>query len=124
MKLGIIFSIVVLLSGCQLFSSPKPYEPPEPVKVVTVEVQPEIYHPPMPATIQLEDVRWIVITKDNLQEKLIEVEKLSGNEFVVFAVTPRDYENLAYNLQEIRRYIRQLQENVVYYREITKPKEE
>ena len=112
-----------VLAGCQLFARPQPYVPPEPVKVITVEIQPEIYQPPLPQSVKLEDIRWIVITNDNLQEKIAELEKITGNDFVVFAITPHDYENLAYNLQEIRRYVRQLNEVVVYYRSVTKPKE-
>jgi hypothetical protein len=106
-----------------MFAKPLPYVPPEPVKVVTVEIQPEIYQPPLPKSVKLEDIRWIVITKDNLSEKVTELENITGNDFVVFAMTPHDYENLAYNLQEVRRYIRQLNEVVVYYQSVTKSKE-
>lgn len=122
MKLSKVIFISIptlILSGCQLFSSPTPYVPPEPVEVITIEVKPEIYQPPLPQPIQFEDVRWVVITDDNLEDKMDEVEKFTGNDFVVFAVTPHDYENLAYNFQEVRRYIRQLLETVLYYREVT-----
>ncbi len=122
-KILTLLSFSVLLSGCQMFAKPLPYVPPEPVKVVTVEIQPEIYQPPLPQSVKLEDIRWIVITKDNLSEKVTELENITGNDFVVFAITPHDYENLAYNLQEIRRYIRQLNEVVVYYQSVTKSKE-
>ncbi len=122
-KILVLIGLNVLLAGCQLFARPQPYVPPEPVKVITVEIQPEIYQPPLPQSVKLEDIRWVVITNDNLQEKIAELEKITGNDFVVFAITPHDYENLAYNLQEIRRYIRQLNEVVVYYRSVTKPKE-
>lgn len=34
-------------------------------------------------------------------------------------MTPQSYENMAYNLQEIRRYVRQQKEIILYYREAT-----
>jgi hypothetical protein len=37
-------------------------------------------------------------------------------------MTPQSYENMAYNFQEMRRYIRQQTEIIKYYREATKPK--
>lgn len=122
-KYMIAFLTVVFLSGCQLLSSPQPYEPPEPVKIITVEVQPEIYQPPFPQPVRLEDVRWFVITQDNLQEKISEIEKLTGGNLVIYAITPHDYENFAHNFQEVRRYIRQLQNDVIYYRETTAKQE-
>jgi len=59
----------------------------------------------------------------NMAEKIYEVEQQTGSEFVMFAVTPQAYENMAYNLQEIRRYMRQQKEIILYYREATKPKD-
>mgnify|MGYP000343819261 CR=1 FL=1 len=33
----------------------------------------------------------------------------------------RDYENLAFNVQDVKRYIKQLGEVVIYYRDVTMP---
>jgi len=118
-KIALYVTLTFSLVGCQLFSGPEPYVPPEPVEVRTVEVRPEIFQPLMPQNLRLEDVRWFVITRDNLEEKIEEVERLTGNDFVVFGVSPHDYENFAYNFQEVRRYIRQLREIVLYYVEAT-----
>jgi hypothetical protein len=96
--------------------------PLPPVKVITETVQLEIYQPPLPPEIQLDDVQWFVVTKENLEDKIAEVENYTGTDFVVFGMTPQSYENMAYNLQEIRRYIRQQTEIIKYYREATKPK--
>jgi len=96
--------------------------PLPPVKVITETVQLEIYQPPLPPEIQLDDVQWFVVTKENIEDKIAEVENYTGTDFVVFGMTPQSYENMAYNLQEIRRYIRQQTEIIKYYREATKPK--
>lgn len=96
----------------------EPRQIPE-VKVITEEVQTHIYHPPLPQEVRLEDIRWMVLTKDNIDEQIAEAEKLLGGEFVVFAMIPTDYENFAWNIQELRRFIRQQKEIILYYREAT-----
>ena len=114
---------IVLSSGCSVL--PKvDFTPPPPVKVITEEVKMEIYQPPLPQEIKMEDVNWFVITKNNYEESIQKVEKLLGGEFVVFALTPTGYEAMAYNLQEIRRFIRQQKEIILYYREATEVAEE
>lgn len=55
----------------------------------------------------------------NLEQKIAEVEKELGGEFVIMAITPKGYENMAFNLQEIKRYINQQKEIILYYREAT-----
>lgn len=99
-------------------------EPVKPIEVITVPAPFTIYHPPLPQEIVLEDVQWHVITFENLEEKIKELEKLQSIGFVVFAITPQSYENLSYNMQELRRYIRQQNNIIVYYRNIdTVPKD-
>ena len=115
----------IFLQACSFLrpaeTEPLPLPLP-PVKVITETVQLEIYQPPLPPEIQLDDVQWFVVTKENLEDKIAEVENYTGTDFVVFGMTPQSYENMAYNLQEIRRYIRQQTEIIKYYREATKPK--
>jgi hypothetical protein len=38
---------------------------------------------------------------------------------VFFAMSVPDYELMAYNMQEIKRYINEMKEVVVYYRKVT-----
>ena len=119
--LTILLSSLILISlvGCSsMGGSREPRQIPE-VKVITEEVQTHIYHPPLPQEVRLEDIRWMVLTNDNLEEQIAEAEKLLGGEFVVFAMIPTDYENFAWNIQELRRFIRQQKEIILYYREAT-----
>ena len=110
---------LISLVGCgSIGGSREPRQIPE-VKVITEEVQTHIYHPPLPQEVKLEDIRWMVLTKDNIDEQIAEAEKLLGGEFVVFAMIPTDYENFAWNIQELRRFIRQQKEIILYYREAT-----
>jgi hypothetical protein len=111
--------ITISLVGCSsMGGSREPRQIPE-VKVITEEVSTTIYHPPLPQEVRLEDMRWMVLTKDNIDEQIVEAEKLLGGEFVVFAMIPTDYENFAWNIQELRRFIRQQKEIILYYRDAT-----
>lgn len=117
----IIYAVLAmsLLSGCGMLT----WKPPEPLppKIITVkEVVPiDIYQPPMPPGVELLDVNWFVITEENIDEQIAKIERMLGGEFVVFALVPDGYQKMAENLQEIRRYMRQQRELIIYYREAT-----
>ena len=49
------------------------------------------------------------------------MKELNNGEVVFVASTVGDYKVMAEDLQEIKRYIKQLGEVVVYYRDVTMP---
>ena len=113
------FMTIPLLTGCSnLFWNKEEVVPPQ-VEIVTREVPVDIFQPPSPAPLQLEDIRWHVITEENLEEKLSEIKGILGNDFVVFAMIPQSYENMAFNIQELKRYIKEQQQIIIYYRKAT-----
>lgn len=56
-----------------------------------------------------------------LDRFLDDMKKLNGGDVVFVATTIGDYEMMSANMQEIRRYIRELGEVIVYYRNVTLP---
>tara|TARA_B100000131_G_scaffold304073_1_gene328738 strand:+ start:753 stop:992 length:240 start_codon:yes stop_codon:yes gene_type:complete len=72
----------------------------------------------MPREIDLKEPQWYVVSSKNLDEFIARVEKDQG-QVVFFAMSVPDYELMAYNMQELKRYIREVQEVVVYYRKVT-----
>ena len=111
----------LLLGGCSLI---QPQPAPEPIiKTVTEYKTLEIYQPPLPKAIDLQDVEFFVVTEKNLDEQIKKLEKMQDGTYVLFGMTPQDYENMAYNLQELRRYIRQQKEIIIYYRQATQDDE-
>ena len=72
----------------------------------------------MPREIDLKEPYWYVVSDKNIEEFLTRVEKEQG-QVVVFAMSVPDYELMAYNMQELKRYINELKEVVVYYRKVT-----
>jgi len=71
----------------------------------------------MPRAIDLKEPMFYVVSDKNLEEFLADMEKQNGS-VVFIAMTVDDYELMSYNMQEIRRYVNQLKEVVVYYRTI------
>jgi predicted enzyme related to lactoylglutathione lyase len=72
----------------------------------------------MPREIDLKEPYWYVVSDKNLDEFLERVEKEHG-QIVFLAMSVPDYEIMAYNMQELKRYINELKEVVVYYRKVT-----
>ena len=94
---------------------------PREVKIITKPVEIEIFQPDLPDAIELERPKWYVVNRENLEEFLTELERIQSDSPVFFAFTPQDYEKMAYNLQEVRRYILQAKEVIVYYQRVTQP---
>ena len=125
MRISIILSLL-LLSGCSWLGKkdPVPFIAPEPIVITEIKTVPlRIFQPPLPGAIDMIDVSWSVITEENLEEKITQIEKLMDGQFVIFALTPDGYEKMAENLQEIRRYILQQKELILYYRNATSESE-
>ena len=119
MRTVISFLTILFLSGCSFLQN-DPLPTPEPViKTVTEYKTLEIYQPQLPKRIDLQDVEFFVVTEKNLEEQIARISKMQDATFVIFGMTPQDYENMAFNLQELRRYIRQQKEIIIYYRNAT-----
>ena len=74
--------------------------------------------PILPKAVDLKDPYWYVVSEKNIDEFLSRIEQEHGS--VVFvAMSIPDYELMAYNMEELKRYIQELKEVVVYYRKVT-----
>ena len=105
--------MIALMVGCATT--------PREVKIITKPVEIEIFQPDLPDAIELERPKWYVVNRENLEEFLTELERIQSASPVFFAFTPQDYEKMAYNLQELRRYILQAKEVIIYYQRVTQP---
>ena len=73
-----------------------------------------------PKPTQLTDVRVFVVTKENFEQFEAEFIDTYG-ELAFVALSMRDYENLALNIAEIKRYLEQQGEIILYYEEALDP---
>lgn len=101
--------LTLLLSSCGYLRKPE-----KEIVVQTVEVQKVIPVQPQPKPIDMTDVKFYVVTEDNYDEFKEKFMK-RNNDFVFYVVSVHDYENLALNMSELYRYIKQQKEIVVYY---------
>jgi len=97
--------------------------PSKQIEVTAKPIERRIVQPVMPREIDLKEPMWIVVTPDNWEDQLAKIEEQEG-ELVFLAMTIPDYEVMAYNMQELKRYINELKEVVVYYRKVTIKEEE
>ena len=73
-----------------------------------------------PKPVQMNNIKIYVVNKDNYDIFVEEFAKKNG-ELVYIAISVKDYENLSLNIAELRRYLNQQKEIIVYYEEATKP---
>ena len=71
----------------------------------------------MPREIDMKEPYWYVVSDANIEEFVERIKKETGGVF--FAMTPGDYELMAYNLQEIKRFVKETKEVIIYYRTVT-----
>jgi len=132
MKLKILASALTLLtiSGCSLLQ-----QPPREVEIITKPIEIIITQPIMPRPLNLKEPNWYVVSdtrianKDGLYpegytyfDKFVDdIKKKHGGDLVFIAMSVADYELMSYNTQELKRYISQLGEVIVYYRDVTMP---
>ena len=98
----------LLLTGCSLF----PNEPE--IKVVTKVEKTVVPVVERPKPVQLYATKVRVVNKQNLEQFIEEFEKENGNVAFV-ALSIKDYENLALNIADIRRFLNQQTQIIVYY---------
>ena len=108
--------LTLLLSSCGYIRKPE-----KEIVVQTVEVQKVIPVQPRPKPVDMTDVKFYVVTEENYEEFKEKFMK-TNNDFVFYVVSVHDYENLALNMSELFRYIKQQKEIVVYYEEAVKIK--
>ena len=139
---------LLTISGCSLLT-PAPRE----VEIITKPIRIDIVQPVLPRAIDLKEPRWYVVSDakvienclkneagesdcklgredlypegyTHLDKFLDDIKKMHGGDVVFVAMSVEDYEMMSYNTQEIKRYINQLGEVIVYYRNVTLNDEE
>jgi len=108
--------IVFIIFGLGACSSGYKLDNPKPDPVISSKMTEwNIVHPPLPSKVQMLEVVWSVYNKEELLAMIKEAEK-TNKEIVMFSISEKGYENLALNVQELKRYILEQQEVIKYYR--------
>ena len=117
----LILSSVIALSGCStlgsLFSDPPAVPEVAPVEIVTIREPAPMYHPTLPEAVNPAEIEWIVLNPSVMREYIENYDAGEAPAVAYYALTNQAYENLANNLADIRRYIRQSLNIIKYYRD-------
>ena len=123
MQVNVYWKVSSLLLLSLLLSSCSTWNPIKTVEVKTVEVERQIPVQNRPPQIQMNTtMKWWVVTEENFKKFKEEFQKENGDPLVAYVLSVRDYETLALNMAEIKRYIEQQKSIIVYYEEAIKPK--
>ena len=117
-KFLIFWSLLLLvsLSSCS-------WKPEKEVVVQTKIVKPVIDIKARPKGVKMLPVKFYVVTEKNYEEFKERFKKDNG-EFVFYAMSVPSYENLALDMAELRRYIEQQKEIIIYYEKAVKDDKE
>lgn len=89
---------LIFLAGCS--STPKIKE----VAITTTAVEKLPLSLPNPQPLELQEVEWIVVTEENIEE-VWQLLKDKNEGVALFALRHGDYERLALNIKDIRAQI-------------------
>ena len=117
----LLLSSVIALSGCatlgNLFSDPPAVPEVAPVEIVTITEPAPMYHPTLPEAVNPAEIEWVVLNPSVMREYIDNYDEGNAPALAYYALTSQAYENLANNLADIRRYIRQSLNIIKYYRD-------
>ena len=100
---------IILLSSCAAG-----------VKVIdtyTIEKKREPLDLNMPTPLELQDVDWIIITKENADEVFEKIKNDKNGDYALFALTDNGYEKLALNFADIRNKIAEQRQIILSYKD-------
>jgi len=113
--------VLSLLPLCLLISSCSSWPKLKQIEIKTVQVDRVIPTQNRPRPINMNDIKFYVVTSENFEEFKKRYEKANGT-FLFYALSVRDYETLAINMAEIKRYIEQQKQIIIYYEKAVAPK--
>ena len=110
-----------LLLLCLTISSCSSWPKIKQIEIQTVQVERVIPTQNRPRPLNMNDIKFYVVTSENFEDFKKRYEKDNGT-FLFYALSVRDYETLAINMAEIKRYIEQQKHIIIYYEKAVAPK--
>ena len=113
-SLVLLLPLLLLSSGCS-------WRDVIPVEIKTIEVERSIPQQKRPRPVNLNDIYFYVVTENTFDDFKKRFQKENGD-LLFYALSVRDYETIAMNMAELKRYIDQQKQIIIYYEEAVKPK--
>ena len=108
-------ALIVFLTGCSIGGEKK-------IKIFSIEKPREKLNHPMPIPLQLEQIKWIIITSANAQEVFAKLEA-AGIDPVLFGLTDKDFQILAKNFAQIRQKLQETNNLLKEYKKYYEPED-
>ena len=114
--------LITSLSGCasfkNLFGTTE-----KPVQIVTKPLERTPLDLPMPDPIKSRNITWVIVTLENVEAIFKQLEA-KGQTPVLFALTDDGYQELAFNMVDIRNFINSQRNIIIRYKDYYEPKKE
>ena len=107
-KSVLLFGLLLVLTNCSAAVKE--------ISTYKIEKKKEPLSLPAPSPLNLENVDWVIITKENADEVFKEI-KNGGGDYALFALTDNGYEKLALNMADIRILLAQQRQIIIQYQE-------
>ena len=117
-KVSSLLLLSLIISSCSTWN------PLKTIEVKTVEVERNVPLQNRPRQLELSNIHWYVVTEENFAEFKKRFLKENGDPLVAYVISVKDYETLAIDMAEIKRYIDQQKQIIIYYEKALSPKEE
>ena len=111
-KGALLVLLIFMLTGCAIGERK--------IKIFSVEEPRQQLEYPMPTPLEMEEIKWIIITSENADEVFKKLEE-QGIDPVLFGLTDKEFELLSKNFAQIRAKLQEtntlLEEYKKYYEE-------
>jgi hypothetical protein len=107
-KLTLVLLVPLALAGCNTT---------QPASTVAPQLE---IAAPVPQQINALPVEWRVLNKTELKKLVAELDANQDPNYSVFVLTPKGFENLSLNMQEMKRYIQEQKEAIKFYKKINR----
>jgi hypothetical protein len=112
----LLLPLLLLSSGCSSWREVLP------VEVKTVEVERKLPTQNRPRPVNLNDIYFYVVTENTFDDFKKRFQKENGD-LLFYALSVRDYETIAMNMAELKRFIDQQKQMIIYYEKAVTPKD-
>ena len=114
--------VLLMISACSSFREKEIVTVPTVVEKVEIPA-PTIQIVNRPDPVKMKDADIVVVTENNLEDVINRIKGTQG-EFVLYAMTASSSESLALNFEEIKRFIEEQNQIILYYEKAVTPRED
>ena len=122
MYLLVTLVVLLMISACSSFREKEIVTVPTVVEKVEIPA-PTIQIVNRPSPVKMKDADIVVVTENNLKDVINRIKGTQG-EFVLYAMTASSFESLALNFEEIKRFIEEQNQIILYYEKAVTPRED